>query len=80
MPAERRMQTRPVDAVHGDLLGILPCEPRSAKRPAAVSLVNCEVAVIWDVDEGVIGGPMKTAEQNQGKAPKYVKDLRQVMG
>jgi hypothetical protein len=40
---------------------------------------NCEVAVICDVDEGVIGGPMKTAEQNQGKAPKYVKDLRQVM-
>jgi predicted dehydrogenase len=40
---------------------------------------NCEVAVICDVDEAVVGTPMKTAEQNQGKAPKYVKDLRKVM-
>jgi predicted dehydrogenase len=39
---------------------------------------NCEVAIICDVDEGVIDRPMKTAEQNQGKAPKYEKDLRKV--
>ncbi|MCI0464254.1 MAG: Gfo/Idh/MocA family oxidoreductase, partial [Gemmataceae bacterium] len=40
---------------------------------------NCEVAVICDVDEEVISKSMKAAEQNQGKAPKYVKDLRKVM-
>jgi predicted dehydrogenase len=40
---------------------------------------NCEVAVICDCDEGVIGRTMRSAEQAQGKAPKYVKDLRQVM-
>jgi predicted dehydrogenase len=40
---------------------------------------NCEVAVICDVDEAVIGRSMKAAEQNQGKAPQYVKDLRKVM-
>jgi len=40
---------------------------------------NCEVAIICDCDEGVIGRTMKAAEQAQGKAPKFVKDLRKVM-
>ncbi len=40
---------------------------------------NCEVAVICDCDEGVVGRTMQSAEKTQGKAPKYVKDLRQVM-
>jgi predicted dehydrogenase len=41
--------------------------------------LNCEVAVICDVDEAVIGRSMTAAEQAQGKAPQYVKDLRKVM-
>ena len=40
---------------------------------------NCEVAVICDCDEGNIGRAMRAAEQNQKKAPKFVKDLRNVM-
>src|SRR5207249_434910 len=40
---------------------------------------NCEVAVICDCDEAVVARSMRTAEQNQGKAPQYVKDLRKVM-
>ena len=39
---------------------------------------NCEVAIICDVDEAVVGNPIKTAQKNQGSAPRYVKDLRKV--
>jgi hypothetical protein len=41
--------------------------------------LNCEVAVICDVDEAVIGKPMETAEKQQGKRPRYEKDLRKVL-
>lgn len=40
---------------------------------------NCELAVICDVDEAVVGNRLKNAEKLQGKAPKYVKDLRKVI-
>ncbi|HXG10243.1 MAG TPA: Gfo/Idh/MocA family oxidoreductase [Gemmataceae bacterium] len=40
---------------------------------------NCIVATICDVDEAVIGPAMRAAEQAQGKAPKYEKDLRKVL-
>jgi predicted dehydrogenase len=40
---------------------------------------NCEVAVICDCDEAVVSRSMRTAEQNQGKAATFVKDLRKVM-
>ncbi len=40
---------------------------------------NCVVTTICDADSGVIGRAMKSAEQAQGKAPKYVQDLRKVM-
>jgi predicted dehydrogenase len=39
---------------------------------------NTELAIICDVDEAVIGGPMATAEKLQKKRPQYVKDLRKV--
>jgi predicted dehydrogenase len=41
--------------------------------------LNCEVAVICDVDEAVIGKPMETAEKQQKKRPRYEKDLRKVL-
>jgi predicted dehydrogenase len=40
---------------------------------------NCEIAVICDCDEKVIGRAMTTSEDKQGKAPRYEKDLRKVM-
>jgi predicted dehydrogenase len=40
---------------------------------------NCVVTTICDADSSVIGRAMKMAEQDQGKAPKYVQDLRKVM-
>ena len=39
---------------------------------------DCVVATICDPDEAVIGKAMKQAEQAQGKAPKYERDLRKV--
>src|SRR5262245_10843734 len=41
--------------------------------------LNCVVATICDVDEGVIGPAMTDAEKKQGFAPKYVKDIRKVL-
>ena len=43
------MQTGSLDAVHGDLLGIVPCEPRPAKRPAAI---RTEQALLFGSDGG----------------------------
>jgi predicted dehydrogenase len=40
---------------------------------------GCIVTAICDADEAVIGDAMKYVEKKQGKAPKYVKDLRHVM-
>src|SRR5262249_50807691 len=40
---------------------------------------NCIVATICDVDEGVIGPAMKSAEDSQKKTPKYEKDIRKVL-
>jgi predicted dehydrogenase len=40
---------------------------------------NCVVTTICDADEAVIGKAMKSAERAQGKAPKYVQDLRKVL-
>jgi predicted dehydrogenase len=40
---------------------------------------NCEVAVICDCDEAVIGSAMTSAEKAQGFAPKYVKDIRKLL-
>lgn len=40
---------------------------------------GCVVATVCDVDEGVIGGAMTSAEKAQGKAPKYEKDIRKVL-
>jgi predicted dehydrogenase len=40
---------------------------------------NCELVTICDCDESVIGAAMTKAEKQQGKLPKYEKDLRKVM-
>jgi predicted dehydrogenase len=40
---------------------------------------NCVVTTICDADEAVIGKAMKAAEGAQGKAPRFVQDLRKVM-
>src|SRR5262245_5958435 len=40
---------------------------------------DCIVTTICDADEAVIGRSMRDAEKAQGKAPKYVKDLRRIM-
>jgi len=40
---------------------------------------NCVVAYICDVDEAVIGGPMRDAEKAQGLIPKFEKDIRKVL-
>jgi predicted dehydrogenase len=40
---------------------------------------NCEVAVICDADEAVVGRSLQAAERAQGKLPKYEQDLRRVL-
>jgi len=40
---------------------------------------NCAVTTICDADEAMIGSSMRYVEKKQGKAPKFVKDLRHVM-
>jgi predicted dehydrogenase len=40
---------------------------------------GCVVTTICDADEAVIGPAMKAAEKAQGKAPRFVQDLRKVM-
>jgi predicted dehydrogenase len=40
---------------------------------------NCVVTTICDADEAVIGKAMKDAEKAQGKAPRYIQDLRKVV-
>jgi predicted dehydrogenase len=40
---------------------------------------NCVVTTICDADEAVVGDSMRHVEKIQGKAPKYVQDLRRVM-
>src|SRR5262249_27163976 len=40
---------------------------------------NCEGGTICDCDEAVVGPSMTKAEQQQGKLPKYEKDLRKVL-
>ncbi|MCS6852075.1 MAG: Gfo/Idh/MocA family oxidoreductase [Gemmataceae bacterium] len=40
---------------------------------------NCEVAIICDPDQAVIGRAMKAVEKAQGKPATYVQDLRRVM-
>lgn len=40
---------------------------------------NCEITVVCDCDEAVIGNAMKTIEKAQGKAPKFEKDIRKVV-
>jgi hypothetical protein len=53
-----------VDAVHGDLLGILPfANPRLRKRPAAVSLVNREAAVSHLTDTAAVGLPTASRQR-----------------
>jgi predicted dehydrogenase len=40
---------------------------------------NCEITTVCDCDEAVIGNAMRTVEKNQGKAPKFQKDVRKVI-
>jgi len=40
---------------------------------------NCEITVVCDCDEGVIGRAMKQTESAQGTAPKFEKDIRRVV-
>jgi hypothetical protein len=40
---------------------------------------NCVVTTICDADSDVIGPALKRAEKAQGKAPKYVQDIRKVV-
>jgi len=40
---------------------------------------NCEITVVCDCDEGVIGRAMKETEKAQGTAPKFEKDIRRVV-
>jgi predicted dehydrogenase len=40
---------------------------------------DCVVTTICDADEAVIGPAMKLAEVQQGKAPRYEKDIRKVL-
>jgi predicted dehydrogenase len=41
--------------------------------------LNCAITTICDVDKAVIGPAMKHVEKAQGKAPKYVQDVRKVI-
>ena len=40
---------------------------------------NCEVTVVCDCDEGVIGKAMAQIEKTQGAAPKFEKDIRRLL-
>jgi len=40
---------------------------------------GCEIAIVCDCDEGTAGRAITAVEKAQGKAPKFVKDLRAVM-
>jgi predicted dehydrogenase len=40
---------------------------------------NCVITTVCDADSGVIGPAMKAVEKAQGKAPKFVQDLRKVL-
>lgn len=40
---------------------------------------DCEVAIVCDCDESVVGPIMTAAEQQQGRLPRYEKDLRKVI-
>jgi predicted dehydrogenase len=40
---------------------------------------NCKITVICDADEAVIGPAMKFVERKQGKAAKFVQDIRKVV-
>ncbi len=40
---------------------------------------DCEVAVVCDCDESVVGPTLTQAEKQQGKLPRYEKDLRRVI-
>lgn len=40
---------------------------------------NCEITTVCDCDEGVIGRAMKAIEGKQGKAPRFLKDIRKVI-
>src|SRR3954462_12041458 len=40
---------------------------------------NCVVTTICDCDEGVIGPAIQQVEKAQGKAPKFVQDIRKVL-
>ena len=41
--------------------------------------INCDITVVCDCDEAVIGRAMKQIEGKQGKAPKFEKDIRKVV-
>jgi predicted dehydrogenase len=40
---------------------------------------NCEIVTICDADKDVIGPAMKHVEKQQGKAPRFVEDVRKVV-
>jgi predicted dehydrogenase len=40
---------------------------------------NCEITIVCDCDEGVIGKAMGAIEKAQGGAPKFEKDIRKVV-
>lgn len=40
---------------------------------------NCEITTVCDCDEAVIGPAMRQIEKQQGKAPKFEKDIRKVV-
>src|SRR5262245_11759778 len=40
---------------------------------------NCIITTICDADSAVIGDAMRMVEKEQGKAPKYVQDIRKVV-
>ena len=40
---------------------------------------NCEIVSVCDCDEAVIGGAMKKITSKQKQAPKYVKDVRELL-
>lgn len=40
---------------------------------------NCEITVVCDCDEAVIGPAMRTVEAKQGRPPAFVKDIRKVV-
>ena len=72
MPAGRKLRVA--------LIGANGTKGRGHEHTGFIAGLNdCELVTICDCDEAVVGPSMTKAEKQQGRLPKYEKDLRRVI-